>query len=749
MSTMDLSVIVSAIDKYSEPARRISAITDKMGKHFEAGQKALKGLYDKGSQVQSLQRLQKQLGHTAAQVDIAKRNVAALGREIARTDKPTAQQIRRFDTAKRALNRLTNQHHTQKQALIRLRSELKGAGIDIRNLGSASAGIERKVAAVTQQMEKMALASARVEKAQARFDRASQIAANTALIAGGIERVGRGMLNALVKPTQQFISFESAMADVRKVVEFKEADGLQKLSTRLIEMTRYIPIAKEGLAAIAAAGGQLGVDEHDLPQFVNTVAKASVAFDMLPDAAGEAMAKLSNVYQIPITEMTELGDAINHLSDNTAAKSSEIVSALLRVGGNARQFGLLPTQTAALADSFIALGKRPEVAGTAINAMLTKMQTATKQMGQFQDGLEVVGVSAEDLEHAIAEDAQGALMGFLQKLAQLDKQTRAGVLSQLFGLEYADDISLLAGSLGQYQKALALTGNQAAYAGSMEREFVNRSNTTENRIQLLNQRWQAVQQTVGEKVIPILEQLMGAFEPVLDWIGSIVKAFPTASKVVLGLIGVVGGIAVVTAPVVTAITSLMVAMALLGKTAAKTRSSVATAAAANAIGGGVMSGKKGRLGKLTKGTGVLAAAGGALSLFDTWSSDKQTGDKVDETIESVGGLGGMLGGAKLGAWMGSVVPGIGTAIGGVVGGAAGYFLGGSIGDWLGDFFKSDPTEPTAIAADVGSQHKTVQKTTTINAPITVQAAANPEQTAQAINQHMTQLAHDSMRDDED
>ncbi|GHT97832.1 hypothetical protein FACS1894126_2590 [Alphaproteobacteria bacterium] len=82
------------------------------------------------------------------------------------------------------------------------------------------------------------------------------------------------------------------------------------------------------------------VASKDLGAFTESVAKMSTAFDMTAEEAGNAMAQLSNVFQIPITELTQLGDAVNHLSNNTAAKAKDIVPALNRAGGSVRQFGL-------------------------------------------------------------------------------------------------------------------------------------------------------------------------------------------------------------------------------------------------------------------------------------------------------------------------------------------------------------------------------------------------------------------------
>jgi hypothetical protein len=89
-----------------------------------------------------------------------------------------------------------------------------------------------------------------------------------------------------------------------------------------------------------------------------------------------------------------------------------MVPALNRIGGTARQFGLTAVQASALAGAFISLGKAPEKAGTAINAMLSKLQTAGKQGKKFQDALRQMGMSAKQLEKDIGQDAQGALVKF-------------------------------------------------------------------------------------------------------------------------------------------------------------------------------------------------------------------------------------------------------------------------------------------------------------------------------------------------
>src|SRR5690606_38824613 len=99
----------------------------------------------------------------------------------------------------------------------------------------------------------------------------------------------------------------------------------------------------------AAAGGQLGVPIDKLDQFVELAAKMSVAFDLSVEQAGDAVAKLSNIFNIPIENVEALGDAINTLGNTTAAREADILDVLTRIGGTASQFKLTADQAAALA----------------------------------------------------------------------------------------------------------------------------------------------------------------------------------------------------------------------------------------------------------------------------------------------------------------------------------------------------------------------------------------------------------------
>lgn len=109
---------------------------------------------------------------------------------------------------------------------------------------------------------------------------------------------------ALGAPIKAAIDFESAMSDVRKVVNFDTPDGLQKLGETLKIMSREIPLSAAGLAQIAASDGQLGIAAKDLAAFTNIVAKMATAFDMSAEEAGDSMAKPAIFFSPKLTHPT-------------------------------------------------------------------------------------------------------------------------------------------------------------------------------------------------------------------------------------------------------------------------------------------------------------------------------------------------------------------------------------------------------------------------------------------------------------
>jgi len=351
----------------------------------------------------------------------------------------------------------------------------------------------KQIGAAIQGMEKQSIsASASLSGLRAQYASLNQSISNHQNIlqkrAGYrsqiLEMVALGASFAV--PINSAMKFESAMADVRKVVDFKAPDGLAKMGDSIKALSREIPLSVEGLAQITAAGGQLGVDEDNLISFTTDVAKMSTAFDMTPDEAGKSMAALSNVLQIPITKLTDLGDAINQISNNSSAAARLIVPALARAGGVAKTFGLTAAQTSALVGTLIAMNKAPEEAGTATNAILAQLQRINTLPPKIQKAFTLLDMTTQQFKDDLndkTKNVQDTLLNFFERVkAKIPESDRLGFLTTIFGKNYASTVTTIVGSLDEYKRQLKLISNPSEYKGSMEEEFRKRAETTENRL---------------------------------------------------------------------------------------------------------------------------------------------------------------------------------------------------------------------------------------------------------------------------
>lgn len=335
----------------------------------------------------------------------------------------------------------------------------------------------------------------------------------------------------MVVASRAAISFESAMADVRKTVGGSPAE-VAALGNELLKLSRTIPMSAVELAKIAAAGGQLGIAAGDIRPFVDVTAKMATAFDMTADEAGNAIGKLKNVFSLSIPEIGQFGDAINQLGNTSAARERDIVDVMLRVGGTARQFGLAKEQAAALAAAMLSLGKGPEVASTAINSMLNRMQTATMQSADFQAALAKIGISAEEMAKSVATDPQRAIEQLLDTLSKLEGHVRAEVLTGMFGREFQDDIAVLVGGLETYKDALKQVADQASFAAAMQKEFEVRAATTENKLKTAGNVIWEIGNNIGTGFLPAIKAVSGVIQSLLTPVAELTAAFPKTSAAI-------------------------------------------------------------------------------------------------------------------------------------------------------------------------------------------------------------------------
>ena len=88
-------------------------------------------------------------------------------------------------------------------------------------------------------------------------------------------------------------------------------------------------------------------------------------------------------------------------------------------------------------------------------------------------------MTAEDVASRMQVDAKGAIIDVMKALQGLDADKQATTLSDLFGKESIGAIAPLLSNLENLQENFDKVADASQYAGSMQKEYEERSKTTE------------------------------------------------------------------------------------------------------------------------------------------------------------------------------------------------------------------------------------------------------------------------------
>lgn len=430
----------------------------------------------------------------------------------------------------------------QEEKLGKLSNELKQAGINTDNLTAENERLKKSY----DQIQKNQGDFARITAAQnankaAIAETQGELLKTTAIIGG----IGAAIYAG---PVKSATAFESAMADVSKVVDGMRDESTGQLTQEyhqmkqeLLDLSTKIPMTAKQLSEIAAAAGQAGIAREEIAAFATDAAKMGIAFDTTADQAGEWMAKWRTSFGMTQAEVVALADKINHLSNEAPGKAKQISEIVMRIGPLGEVAGFASGEIAALGSTLTGIGVKEDVAATSIkNLMLAMVAGSAATKGQ-KDVLETLGMSATDLAKRMKVDAKGAVLDFMKAIKQLPAAEQAAALQQYFGKESIEGISPLLTKLNLLEESFNKVGDASIYAGSMEKEYAARADTTENKMELAKNSLTRLSIILGDMLLPSIAQAADSVSKLAIPLANLAAANPeliaTIAQVAAGLAG--------------------------------------------------------------------------------------------------------------------------------------------------------------------------------------------------------------------
>lgn len=478
-----------------------------------------------------------------AKLEAKEQKLAELGRQLKAAERNTKQLEIQLNKEKAAVKSSHVSLVEKKRALQELEKANKTAGMSAQQLVEKEKALAAAARKAKLAQEKLAAINAK----SAAWKERTQNAKGSIL--SGVGQIGymASAAASMALPVKQAMQMEDAMAEIKKVVEFKNPSGLKEMEKALERMSLSIPMTADGLAKITAAAGQAGIAEEDLLRFTETAAKMGVAFDISAEEAGEMMAKWRSGMNLTQDQAESLADATNALSNNNAALAKQVGEALKRYGALGKVAGLTEKQTAAMAATIIGAGAEAEVAATGMNAFMRSLTKGGSMTDLQKAAFGNLGFDALQLQKDVQTDAPKTIFAVLDAIkTKLPKELQMQYLTAMFGEEGARAMGPMLANTEKLRENFDLVAKSEKFAGSMLNEFRSRSATTSNSLTLMQNSFTYVSRAIGKPMLGPLrefsESMVQAATVAGDWINKNQSLVTMALKVAGALVMVKGSV---------------------------------------------------------------------------------------------------------------------------------------------------------------------------------------------------------------
>lgn len=345
---------------------------------------------------------------------------------------------------------------------------------------------------------------------------------------------GGALAAPFVMGAQAAMKFETAMADVKKVVDFESPAQFAAMSDDVLDLSERLPMAAEGIAQIVAAGGQSGIAREELAAFAEDAVKMGVAFDQTADQAGGMMAKWRTAFKLSQGEVVALADQINYLGNTGPANAQQISTIVTSIGPLGEIAGLASGQIAAMGATLAGVGIAEDVAATGMKNFMLTLTAGSSATKAQQQAFKALRLDSAEMAKGMQEDAQGTIKRVLLAVSKVSGDKQAAVLTQLFGKESVGAIAPLLTNIDLLSSNFDKVADSTQYAGSMQAEYAARAATTQNNLQLLQNRVVRLGISVGSALLPPFNDFMDTIGPVISGVAELAAANPWLVKGILG-----------------------------------------------------------------------------------------------------------------------------------------------------------------------------------------------------------------------
>ncbi|OVZ76450.1 phage tail tape measure protein [Yersinia intermedia] len=394
---LQLKVLLKAVDQASRPFKAIQSASKSLTGNIRNTQSSIKALDAQAAKIEGFRKASAQLAVTGQALKKAKADAAALAIALKNTEKPTAQQVRLMEGARRAATNLQTQYHGLRLSVQCQRDALAASGIASKNLSTEQRRLRNSAAEATavltrqrQELQRLSQKQEQLNRVTQRYQQgkaATETVRNASAASFGVASTGLYGTAKLIAPG---IQFDSQMSGTQAILGLEKHDAkLAAIRQQARDIGGSTAFSPTDVARTQDTLARSGYDADAILAATEPTVNLSLASGVDIAQAAGIVTNMQSAFNLPLNQIRRVSDVMAKGFTNSNTNLTELGEAMKYVAPIAEAAGASIEDTTALLGVLADNGIKGSMAGTGTSAVFSRLQAPVGQAPAALAELEV------------------------------------------------------------------------------------------------------------------------------------------------------------------------------------------------------------------------------------------------------------------------------------------------------------------------------------------------------------------------
>lgn len=498
------------------------------------------------SDITAYQKQQQAVDSTKQRLAVLQRQYDNIQKEIQETEGYSSALENKLISKQAQIDKTTTSLHTYEQRLAATGNTLREAGVDTTQLTAETTRLETEVDKLKDQQVDLKKTMDEAGEGAKGFGEKSVEALDTVesvLATAGIAKALDEIKDAYMDCINTAGDFEASMSNV-EALSGASGDELESLSDKAKEMGATTKFTAGESADALSYMALAGWNTQSMLEGISPVLNLAAAANMDLAQASDIVTDYLTAFGLKASDTTHFVDVMAYAMAHSNTDVIQLGEAYKACASTATSLGYSVEETTAVLATMANAGVKGGEAGTALNAIFTRLATNTKKCG---DELANYGVNIYDAQGNM-QSLSSILTGIAGVWGDLTDQEQANLAKTIAGTnQYSKLQTIMAGcseaaaeggqSFSDYTEAL---NNCAGSADKMAGTMLDNMN---GRLVLMQSAADGLKIAIGEDLTPTMSGLYDVGAQVLGWMQGFVEENPGVIKGIAAGTVTLGGLA--------------------------------------------------------------------------------------------------------------------------------------------------------------------------------------------------------------